>query len=118
MKCKLCNNFIEGICIVFSRHRSPGKKRFCTHFDEKKIVRRPVRIIRVPWMSKSDRKKEILRRRVEVAKLVSNAKLLEQQQALVEQEKQKPELITHAEPVIAKKGKGFFKKIFNRGGEK
>ena len=34
-KCKLCKEFENGICLIYQRARSAGKKRWCQYFDAK-----------------------------------------------------------------------------------
>jgi len=113
-KCKLCNNFREGICLVFKRSRSSGKKRFCGYFSQKEITRKPTRIIRVPWKSKKELKKEFkqrfLKKQVEDAKVLEMANIVEKQN--------KESLMIKQEPKIKERKRSLFKKIFSRVREK
>ena len=107
IKCKLCLNLEDGVCIVFQRKRSSGKKRWwCSYFEERKIVKSPRQVIRVPYQTKVDKKKEFLRRKLEIEKYLEKAKM-------IEQEKQKP-IIIKKEPKVKEQKKGFLKKIFSR----
>lgn len=106
IKCKLCKRFIEGMCLKFERKRSSGKKRFCGYFIEKKIIRKPIPITVVSCMTKADRKKELLKKRIEAEKLFEKVQILEQ-------EKQKS-VIVEKKPKIKEQKKGFFKRIFSK----
>jgi hypothetical protein len=104
VKCKLCNNFVNGICLIFGRKRSSGKKRWCEYFDKKKVVKKSVAVVRVPWMSKADKKKEFLRKRIKTEKLLEKAKGLEQQEIVK---------VKAAEKIITKKP-NIFKRLFRK----
>jgi len=78
VKCKECKRFIEGICIIFKRGRSTGRKRDCGWYDAKP----PRQRVYAPYWgvkSRKERMKEQFIQQQETAKAKEMAAILEQQ---------------------------------------
>ena len=110
-KCKNCQKLVKGICLIFNRARSTGKKRDCEYFVQKYVEKKPFRIIPyIPWRSKEDKRKDRIRKEFDQQRV-------KEMEKLIDQEKLKEVVTTKSiydKGEVIKIKKNIFKEIFQK----
>lgn len=86
IKCKDCQKWIksEHICKLKHNVHSPGKKRWCDDFFRRIDIKEKIPVIRVPWMSRWDKRKARLKAQHDMQKQKDMQKLIDQQKLIQE----------------------------------
>jgi len=124
-KCKECKEWKkdEGVCDLNYNVHSPGKKRDCINFKQRKTLESTIPVFRMPWMSRWDKRKLRLRAELDKKKQQEIQNLLDQQKLLQEVEPPSEVAVEAPKGIQGIKGiKGvpivkkptFFKKLFRQ----
>lgn len=117
-KCKDCREWKkdEGVCDLHYNVHSPGKKRDCIKFEQRKVQENRVPVFRVPWMSRWDKRKLRLREENDRKKRQDMQNLLDQEKLLETpiEIKQEPKIKVRTKKLVDVKKPPFWKKMFRQ----